>query len=314
MALTWQDLFTKGTLISFNRHLWRAGLRVKAVDLGIDSTQEVRQALSLGQHKLAPSSSFEDINAAIGEWNKAIEEHSFEFPLLKSVRYVPDSEVEPLQQKLNDRRENFKKKVKEFIVKYDQTRREQFPVLEQCLKEVAKTEEAAQTALARINAEYPSQEEVESKFGLEWDFFTITIPASKEAANAAKDAAGQVQSVISSMVEQLRSELSQKVATLIDLAKKAQDGKSRAKEGIGPASKESAFTVLDKVERMNVLGDAVLTEQVNKLRAILKSEFTPDSVVKDLGSIKLNLESDIASASAAAEKKLTGLGNRKLQF
>ena len=314
MALTWQDLFTKGTLISFNRHLWRAGLRVKAVDLGIDNTQEVRQALSLGQHKLAPSSAFKEINAAIGEWNRAIEEHSFEFPLLKSVRYVPDSEVEPLQQKLNDRRENFKKKVKEFIVKYDQIRREMFPVLEQCLKEVAKTEEAAQTALARINAEYPSQEEVESKFGLEWDFFTITIPASKEAANAAKDAAGQVQSVISSMVEQLRSELSQKVATLIDLAKKAQDGKSRAKEGIGPASKESAFTVLDKVERMNVLGDAVLTEQVNKLRAILKSEFTPDSVVKDLGSIKLNLESDIASASAAAEKKLTGLGNRKLQF
>jgi len=312
--VTWNDLFTQGTLIDYSVHLWRARLRITADDLGIGNTEEVKKAISLGCHRLAPSEAFDDINTIVRGWNKDIEDHSFCFPMLQGVRYVPDSEVEDLKEKINDRMKSFEIAVAKFLEKYDQIQNEMLPVIEEALTEAAKTPEAARVALERVRSEYPAKEKIATKFGLEWNFFTISIPTSKEAALAAKDSIPQVQRVVQSMVEQLRNELSEKVSNLINLAEKGKSGTSRSKDGIGEQSKQSALTVLDKVDRLNIFGDSVLSDQISNLRRLLKSDYTLDSVVTDLSQIKGNLESNIADAAAQAQKKLTGLGNRKIQL
>lgn len=311
--VTWNDLFTQGTLIDYSVHLWRARIQLKPEDLGIDMTDDIQKAFSFGCHRLAPSSAFEEINAAVGGWERDIKEHSLAFPILEGVRYVPDDQVKVLQQKLDMHRREFDIAVEAFIAQYENMMQEMLPIIEQALLAAAKTPEAAAAAISRVTQEYPSREKVAQKFGLEWNFFTIAIPASKEAAVTARSAIPQVQKVISSMVEQLRNELSDKVVGLLDLAKKAKDGKSRTKEGFGLASRNSALAVLDKVDRLNVLGDSVLREQTQLLRSLLDSSETDmGNVVNDLAKIKGNLVADIASATAAAEKKLTGLGNRKI--
>lgn len=311
--ITWNDLFTQGTLIDYSTHIWRARIRLKAEDLGIDATDDVQKAFSFGCHRLAPSTAFEAINSAVNGYVSDIMEHSLNFPLLQGVRYVPDSEVKPLQKKLDLRLREFNIAVEEFLAQYDSMMQEMLPVLEQALKEAAKTPEAAFNALSRVTREYPSSEKVAAKFGLEWNFFTIAIPSSKEAADTAKSSIPQVQKVITSMVEQLRTELSEKVSGLISLAQKAKDGTSRTKEGFGSMSKKSALSVLEKVDRMNILGDSVLKAQTQALRSLLDSS-DMNVVMRDLGQIKTNLESDITEATKAAEKKLTGLGNRKIAF
>jgi len=315
MSISWGDLFTQGTLIDFSVHLWRAKLQLTAKDLGIDETDDVQKAIRFGSHRLAPSEAFEAINSQVRGYQTDIQEHSLAFPVLQGVRYVPDSEVKTLQTKLDLRVRQFNIEVEKFLDQYDDMMREMIPVIEQALTEAAKTPEAAQAALSRVIQNYPSREKVAEKFELEWNFFTISMPVSSEASKMAKDANSQVQKVMSSMLEELRAELSEKVGSLLSLAQKVKDGNSRDKDGFGSRSKESAINVLNKVDRLNILGDPVLSEQTKKLRSILESEsIDATEVVRDLDTIKSNLEVDIQSARDMAEKKLTGLGNRKIMM
>lgn len=310
--VTWNDLFTQGTLVDYSVHLWRARFQLKPEDFGIESTEEVKKAISFGCHRLAPAESFDEINTTVRKWVKSIEEHSFAFPMLQGVRYVPDTEVAALKAEIEAHQGEFQGQVDAFLASYDTMVSEHLPLIEQALVEAAKTPEAAALAYNRVRAGYPTRDQIAAKFGLEWNFFTISIPQSKEAANAAKEAVPQVQKVVQSIVEQLRGELSEKVANLITLAEKAKAGTSKVKDDIGQRSRESANTVLDKVERMNIFGDRTLSQQIRALRGIVNSDIDLDTVVQDLSGIKANLEADIDAAAKAAEKKLTGLGNRRL--
>jgi hypothetical protein len=314
MTLTWNDLFAEGTLVDFSTHLWRARIRLKAEDLGIDATDDVQKALSFGCHRLAPASAFKDINSIVNQWQSEIEQHSLVFPLLEGVRYVPDSQVDELQTKLARHKRTFDLAVNEFLENYEEMAQEQLPIIEQALQDAAKTPEAAAQAYSRVVSEYPSREKVAEKFGLEWNFFTIQIPASKAAAKTAKAAAPQISKVVNGMIEQLRKELAEKVENLLTLAKGQQEGTSRQKSGFAKKSRESALAVLAKVDRLNFLNDSVLKEQTRILRDLLDSDISEiDSVMRDLSAAKVALESDLQEAAKNAEKRLTGLGTRKIQ-
>lgn len=314
MSITWNDLFTQGTLIDYSVHLWRARIRLTAEDLGIDATDDVQKAFSFGCHRLAPTKSFEEINSAVNAWMKDIEDHSFDFPLLRGVRYVPDTQVPELQRKLDERKREFNIAVDEFLDRYNTMMQEVLPTIEQALHDAAKTSEAAKSAFSRVVQEYPSVSKVAKKFDLEWNFFTISIPISKEAAVTAKSAIPQVQSVITSMIDQLRSELSDKVGNLLTLTQNIKDGKSRSKAGLASKSKKSALAVLDRVDRLNIMNDDTLTEQVSMLRLLLSNDNDLSTTVRGLKSVKSNLEADISAVVEAAEKRMTGLGNRKISI
>jgi len=316
-GITWGDLFSQGTLIKYSVHLWRARIQLKPEDLGIDQTEDIQKALSFGCHRLAPAEAFDEINTAVNGWKRDIEDHSLSFPLLEGVRYVPDKEVKTLQQKLDGWVRKFNHAVENFIAQYDEMMGSMLPVIEQALNAAAKTPEAAVAALSRVTREYPPAEKIRTKFGIEWDFFTITLPSSTQAARTAKASAPQIQKVVSSMIEELRMELATKVNTLLTLAQKAKDGTSRSREGLGEKSRKSALIVLEKVERLNILGDPIIAEQTRVLRQLLEStdgESDFNRVIRDLNQVQSTLETDIQTAAAAAEKKLTGLGNRKLRI
>jgi len=292
--------------------MWRARIQLTASDLGIEQTDDVVQALSFGCHRLAPAKSFEQINICVRLWQKAIEEHSLNFPLLNGVRYVPDNQVAQLQAKLERQEREFSACVREFIEEYGDIQDEMIPVLKSALHSACKNEEAADVAIERVVNEYPSSQRIASKFGLEWNFFTISLPTSQDAVKTAKSAVPQVQKVIESMVTELRTELAEKVEILLKLSAKAKAGQSRAKNGFGQKSVESALAVLDKVERLNILNDPAITQQTNILRSLLDSEADAFQISQELDSVKTSLKKDITDAAQDAEKRLTGMGNRKL--
>jgi len=68
---------------------------------------------------------------------------------------------------------------------------------------------------------------------------------------------------------------------------------------------------------VNVLGDETLTQQCANMRKILNSlegnGRIEDVTVTGLNDIKVALESDLEDAVKAAEKRLTGVGRRKLE-
>jgi hypothetical protein len=314
--LTWNDLFVHGTLIKYSTHLWRARIQLKPEDLGIEVTNDVAKALSFGVYRLAPSSAFETINAVVHRWEKDIKEYSLEFPLLEGVRYVPDDQVQELKRKLDLHLRDFNNETKEFLQQYERMLREQIVVLDKAIFDVTKSREMTESAISRITLAYPSQSQIESKFGLEWDFFTIAVPASKNAATTAKNAVPQIKKVVTSMVEQLRSELATKVSDLLELARGNRDGKGRAtRAGFGESTKKSTLAVLEKMERLNFLNDEVISEQTRLVRNLLEQDISEfDAVISGLDKAKSELAHSIAEAAKEAEDKLSGLGNRRIKI
>ena len=314
MTITWNDIFTQGTLIDFSVHMWRARIQLTAKDLGIDQTDEVTQALSFGCHRLAPAKAFKEVNKQQRLWLSAIEEHSLNFPLLKGVRYVPDDQVVQLQEKLERYQRYFNQAVQDFIYDYKNIQEEMIPILKSALREAAKDELSAENAIARVISEYPSPMKIQEKFGLEWNFFTISLPTSKEAVDTAKSAVPQIQKVMESMIVELRKELSEKVEALLSITSRVKEGKARTKEGFGERSLTSALSVLEKVERLNVMNDPILSQQTRALKSLLNSSegMELSAVADELDNVKKSLKEDVKVAAAKAEQRLTGLGKRKL--
>ena len=55
---------------------WPARLRTRAADLGIDDSDAVDKALSLGQQRLAPREAFEEIKALAVDITASLEQHT----------------------------------------------------------------------------------------------------------------------------------------------------------------------------------------------------------------------------------------------
>ena len=97
------------------------------------------------------------------------------------------------------------------------------------------------------------------------------------------------------------------------------DGVVRIQKGgkLQPKSVEAALSVLDHVDRVNVLGDMTLFEHVGRLRDAIKGLGTEarvsDAQITGLQDIKAALSSSIEEAVAAAEAKLSSVGKRKLK-
>ena len=308
MSLNWNQLFLTGTVVTLKTSRWSARIQLKPSDLGIEDSDEVQSALSLGCHRLAPAKAFEGIREWTNAARRLVDRYSLNFGLIRGARYVPDAHMEKLMAKLREYRANHDSAVEEFIANYEKVKAEQMPIIEKALKDAAKDEESAARAFERIQAEYPSADEVRAKFGLRWSVYTVQGAKSAAAVTTAADEAQDVKEMISEMVGQLRTDFADKVKDLLSMVKKG--GK------LSRTSVESALEVLDRVESLNVLGDSVLSGQVQSLRSALAGIDTgsrvEDDFVEGLETIEKELAESVERAVIDAEKNLTGLGRRKI--
>lgn len=305
--LNWNALFANGSIVDLHTSMWRARLGIKPSDLGIDDTTAVQKVLSLGCHRLAPAKAFEDINEPAKAAARAIEHYSMNFGLIRGARYVPDTNLPKLLGALRKYKNEYMEAVNAFMDNYDKMKAEQMPIIRAALRDAAQTPEAAENAYRRIMAEYPSSNEVRQKFGLRWNVYAIQGAKSRAALAAATEESENVKGIVSSMVTELRSEMQDKLKKVLDIATKG--GRLSTK------TIESAHTMLDRIESLNVLGDQVLAQQIGSLRAAFanmdKGQVTEDFTM-GLNQVQEALEASVEEAIAQAEQNLTGVGKRKL--
>jgi hypothetical protein len=306
--LSWNDLFLSGSVVGLTTSVWGARLKLRPKDFGIEDSASVEQALSLGSTRLAPAESFKDIHEIVGKAKRAVDHYGLTFGFIFGTRYVPSGNLEKLSTRLKELRTEFDVAVNAFVADYDKTKEAMLPIVEQALKDAARTEEAAALAITRIRAEYPSAAEVRSKFGLIWSVYAIQGPKTAGAEAALASEGETVKGVIGFMVTQLREDVTTKLADVLALIQRG--GVLR------DASLRTAFEVLDRVEEVNVLGDVQLSNQVRQIRAVLRGieagKRVPDSTVAGLADIKAALEVGMEEAVATAERNLTAPGRRRI--
>lgn len=307
--LGWNDLFMSGSIVDLTTSIWRARIGLKAVDLGIEYSEDVQKALSLGSHRLAPAKAFERIMEPSRAAARAIDYYSLNFGLIRGARYVPDANLPKLLEQLRKYKQDFAAAVDDFVAGYDDMKATMLPIIEKAMIDAAKHPDAAARAFERVQAEYPSAEAVRGKFKLAWSIYAVQGAKSKVAAEAAADETDTIKDVVRDMVTQLRGDMQEKLADVLDLINKG--GKLQER------SIESALAVLDRVDSLNILGDEVLSDQVGALRSALQTvdrgKRVSDDFVVSLEGIKKTLEASVEEAVAAAEQNLTGLGRRKIE-
>lgn len=305
--INWNDLFLTGSIIDIQFSSWRARAKIKPQDLGIEDSAEVAKVLSLGCHRLAPAKAFEQINLVAGQAKRSLEYHSLNFAMIRGARYVPNSQLQELLGKLREYKKEYTKAVDDFVENYEKVKEEMLPVIEKALKDAARHEDAARGAFERIQAEYPTSDEVRSSFAMSWAVYAIQSPKSSAAKNAALEETDNIKGVVRGMVEQLRLEATEKLSTLSSLMAK---GGKLPKQSI-----ESAKAMVARIDQLNVVGDRVLSEQTRQLMRLLdavEDEDQRDTVATGFEDIKKVLEESVEQAVKEAEEALTGMGKRKL--
>lgn len=306
--LSWSALFHNGSVVSLSISLWRARAKILASDLGIEDTAEVKAALSLGCHRLAPSKAFDDILAIAREAQKVIDQLSMNFGLIKGARFIPEKNIALLTERLSELKGQFYVAVEAFRDGYDPMRQQQLPILKLALVEAAGSLEVANRAYDRLVAEYPSAAEVITKFSFAYSLYTVTSAKSAEAQKFAQQETDEVKSIVADMVKQLRDETSETLKSVISLATKG--GK------LNKRTIESAQATIERIKGLNILGDTVLGDQLAAVEKALglvdRSEVTT-GFVTGLSQIQSTLETSLADAIAEAEQALTGVGHRAIE-
>ena len=303
MAITWNDLFMTGSIVDLACSRWTARLKITAADLGVraEDIDAVDKALALGSHRLMPQEAFEAINAAHGKALRKVRYFSLPFGFVSGARYVPEKNLKPLSEALRECKTEFDAAVRALIDNYDAVKTEMLPSIQAALVAAAKTEAAAAAAFERVQAEYPSSQQVAARFNLAWNVYAIQGPRRAGASAALESEGATVRGAVQDMIVALRAE----VVELIRKGGKLQE-----------RSIASARTMLDHVDAVNVLGDVVLTKQVAVLRDMLNrleaGAKPTEETIGGIESIKAMLTEDIEAATKAAEQRLAGAGWRKL--
>ncbi len=309
MALTWNDLFLSGSIVNLTTSNWTGREGITPADLGIEASDAVDRALSLGNHRLVRAEAFAGIHGAHARARRAIDQHSLPFGFIWGARYVPEAQLASLSKRLRECMADFDREVAAFVTNYENEKAEMLPLIEKALKDAAKTPEAAAAALERLKASYPSPAEVSARFAMRWNIYAIQGARTAGAQAALEEEGATVRMALTEMISGLREEIAQKLNSVIALIKKGGKLEKR--------SIESANAVLDRVDAVNVLGDDLLTKQVRALRSMLAGlqpgEDISEGFIEQLGSIRQALEDDLADAAKAAEEKLTGFGRRLME-
>jgi hypothetical protein len=305
--LSWNALFLNGSIVSLSVGAWRARVALRASDLGVEDSPEVQKALTHGNTRLMPRKAFESITSASREAAGLVDRYSVNFGLIRGARYVPEGNLPKLLGMLAKVKNDHAAAVDAFMDQFEAQRDAILPVIEKALQDAAKTPEAARAAFERIQAEYPAASEVRGQFSLSWSVYALSSPKSAATAEAAKQEAEGVKSILGDMVKQLRADITDKVQSIMEIC--AKGGK------LPERSIDVALELLDRVDSLNILGDRELEAQTRALRKMLV-KVDPKAVdsgfVTGLTQVQEALKGSVEDAIRQAEDSLTGLGRRQI--
>jgi len=92
-ALTWGDLFCNGSLIDLDVRIWDGLVRLKAEDLGIPDTENVKTALTFGHERLVPKASLQEIRDKAYQARNTVDGASI--PFQTGVRKPIPADLQP---------------------------------------------------------------------------------------------------------------------------------------------------------------------------------------------------------------------------
>jgi hypothetical protein len=303
---SWDMIFSAGTVVRIQVSMWGGRTKLTAADLGIADSPEVREALSLGTHRLVAPETLAPIQNAAAAARRVLADHSAPFGFLADAgaRFVPEKNLEKCLRKVTICRKAFDEAVEGFVAGYEAAKAAQLPILREALRRAAHSEEAARDAMTRVEAEYPTAEAVRAAFSIKTTVFAVAAPRGAAAAEALANEGENVKDVIGDIIRDAREKLSARVGEIIALIERGGKVPTR--------SIEPTRELLARLADMNVTGDRELDASIARVREFLdRAQNGFKSETSSLEEVKAALSGSIDDAVRDAEAALTSVGKRR---
>jgi hypothetical protein len=177
-------VFEAGLLCDVHISYWTGLRKLTPGDLGLAAEDCPEDLVSLGRKRLLPKDALAEFKKVDATARKVIAPpNGFKFPATSSAYFIPSPRIPAIQTRLIECKARFIEALKEFQDIYPDERRKMMKVWESHLWQRAlstvpdgERELWVQRALERIDALYPTQDDVVDAFQFRWDWFRIAFP------------------------------------------------------------------------------------------------------------------------------------------
>ncbi|MBD3260264.1 MAG: DUF3150 domain-containing protein [Candidatus Altiarchaeales archaeon] len=317
--MSFEKIFTHGVLVDVNISIWSARTQLQAEDLGIQS-EHVPESFSLGHMKLIPSEVMSELNHFDYMIRALLKKHSFPFEF-GEARFVPKKVFPTFSDEFDTINQEFQKKIDEFVASYPryklQMRQEFTKAANQAYERLLTLcgfdkprDEFVNEFLERVEALYPSEEKIRSKFSAEYVVFQVSLPDLSQAtyetvaADNEKMALMQkayekalykrVQSFVDNVVNEQRSNA---VKVMSHVAENMKKGKR-----FTTATLNSLRKMVTEYERMDVLDDADMLKRLRDLKERVLDHITAKQVAES-AKLSANLRKELEALVVLANDR-----------
>jgi hypothetical protein len=266
-------LCREGVLISVSVRYWRAQKKLTASDLGIDPAKVDNSLISLGHKRLLPKECLHELSLIESRVHALVEANTF--PFLNGIaRYLPNSKLLEVQQKLTQLEAEFDRKKHEFTKEYGALR---MSALEQWHLQADELTDNPDRLLAVIGAAFPDPSQLPRYFGFSTKMFAVAVPQAstqelvefgqqQEIIKARQAAALQARAQIE---RSCREFIAESVVTLREQTAKLCEDMLSTINGTGSVHQKTLNRLLkfiDQFNDMNFANDSQMQAQLEAVR------------------------------------------------
>lgn len=327
------DILTReGVLINVSVRYWRAQIKLKPQDLGLEDIKVSNRLISLGHKKLLPKEAFAPFSLLEGRAHALTEASTFPF-LGGIARFLPNANVAKVREKLMEMEQEFLTEKARFIGEYEHW---QQASVDEWRRFARKLEVNEQTLLNTIRAAFPSLEKVSRSFGFETRLFQVALPESlkEEATNFAQqqavlqareavatEAAQRLQHDTQSFVSDCVATLREQTAGICqEMLSSIGGGKT---DGVHQKTLNRLVRFIDQFKSLNFAGDSELEAQLEGARKELLSRtaeeyrdsaYAQRQLVTGLTALKDRARELAKTDAAEVVQRFGEQGKRKFHF
>lgn len=290
---TAENMFREAALIQLNATCWQLDKQLPPALLAdVGNVDYLR-----GRKLLLPPDATALIKQIIGKARNYLRKIALPFPVTGCL-LVPKKLIPEIQEHLQKLEWEYNSAVEDFIYWYPQAI------------------EDARISLAELfnSCDYPTREEIKSRFRFQWRYITIgpsgshVLPPSiyKDEVDKFRNLMEQARQ---EAIASLRGEFVTLIANLSEKLSGSQDGKPKK---LRDAAVENLREFLDNFAQRNLFEDSQLAELVSQCRSLISGTTARD--IRTNMQVKENLHNGMTSLLESMDGAFENLPRRKLRF
>ena len=324
-------LTREGVLIKVSVRYWRGCKKLKAEDIGLNSSDVSDRLISLGHKRLLPKESTQQLALLEGRVHSLIEGNTFPF-LNGLAHFLPNARLEEVTARLNQFQTEFWQAKDEFLQRYSSLRQSAAREWELMARKLVKD---PARLLATIEASFPPPQRMDRFYGFETHLFQVSVPetlgvdlittADQQAViharqQAANEASQKIRADVQQFVAECIASLREQTAVLCH---EMLESIHSSETGVHQKTLNRLIRFIDQFKQMNFANDVEMELQLETVRKELLSKSAEE--YRDSATARNRLTAGLQQLAASARQlarqdaselveRFGELGRRKFQL